>query len=96
MTTAPAEPSWPERGLQAEISQRGQPAPVQVGRRWVVERTNAWLNDFGRIRRCTERRRPCIEAYLALATAIVTLRALLRAAWYRYRWGTRPRSPRIR
>ena len=44
----------------------------------------------------TERRQPCVQAYLALATAIVTLRALLRAAWYRYRWDTRPRSPRIR
>ena len=85
-----------DRGLGAQISRRGQPAPVQVGQRWVVERTNAWLNDFGRIRRCTERRRPCIEAYLALAIAIVTVRALLRAAWYRYRWDTRPRSPRIR
>jgi transposase len=84
------------RGLGARIARRGHPAPVQVGQRWVIERTNAWLNDFGRIRRCTERRRSCIEAYLALATAIVTIRALLRAAWYRYRWDTRPRSPRIR
>ena len=38
----------------------------------------------------------CLDAYLALATAIVMIRALLRAAWYRYRWNTRPRSPRIR
>jgi len=84
------------RGLAWTISRRGTPAPVQVGKRWVVERTNSWLNDFGRLRRCTERRRRCIEAYLALAAAIVTVRALLRAAWYRYRWNTRPRSPRIR
>jgi transposase len=89
-----AEPA--ERGLGATISRRGTPAPVQVGKRWVVERTNSWLNDFGRIRRCTERRRTCVEAYLALTAAIVVLRALLRAAWYRYRWDTRPRSPRIR
>lgn len=85
-----------ERGLQARISQRGQRAPVQVGKRWVVERTHSWLNTFGRLRRCTERRQACVQAYLALATAIVTLRALLRAAWYRYRWDHRPRSPRIR
>jgi hypothetical protein len=63
---------------------------------WVVERTNSWLNDFGKLRRCTERRRSCVDAYLALAAAIVTLRALRRAAWYQYRWDTRPRSPRIR
>ena len=92
----PCRAELAERGLQATISQRGKPAPVQVGKRWVIERTNAWLNDFGRLRRCTERRTPCVQAYLALATAIVTLRALLRAAWFRYRWDTRPRSPRIR
>jgi transposase len=92
----PCRAELANRGLGSQISQRGKPAPVQVGKRWVVERTNAWLNDYGRLRRCTERRRRCVEAYLALAAAIVTLRALLRAAWYRYRWDTRPRSPRIR
>jgi hypothetical protein len=81
--------------LPGEIAHRGEAAPIQVGRRRVVERTNSWLNDFGKLRRCTERRRDCIDAYLALAAAIVTIRALLRAAWYGYRWNTRPRSPRI-
>lgn len=85
-----------ERGLRGQIAHRGQPAPIQVGRRWVVERTNSWLNDFGRLRRCTERRRDCVDAYFALAIAIVVLRALRRAAWSLYRWNTRPRSPRIR
>jgi transposase len=85
-----------EHGMVGEIAHRGEPAPIQVGRRWVVERANSWLNDFGKLRRCTERRRACVDAYLNLAAAIVTLRALLRAAWYLYRWDTRPRSPRIR
>jgi len=92
----PCRDALAERGLRGEIAHRGDPAPIQVGRRWVVERTNSWLNDYGKLRRCTERRRDCVDAYLALATAIVTLRALLRAAWHRYRWDTRPRSPRIR
>jgi transposase len=92
----PCRQALEERGLRGEIAHRGEPAPIQVGRRWVVERTNSWLNDFGKLLRCTERRRDCIDAYLALAAAIVTIRALLRAAWYRYRWNTRPRSPRIR
>jgi transposase len=92
----PCRAALDERGLLGEIAHRGTPAPIQVGRRWVVERTNSWLNAFGRLRRCTERRRDCVDAYLALAAAIVTIRALLRAAWYRYRWDTRPRSPRIR
>jgi transposase len=85
-----------ERGFTGEIAHRGEPAPIQVGRRWVVERTNSWLNDFGKLRRCTERRRECVDAYLDLAAAIVTLRALLRACWYTYRWDARPRSPRLR
>ena len=85
-----------ERGLRGEIARRGEPAPIQVGKRWVVERANSWLNDFGKLRRCTERRRSCVDAYLALAAAIVIIRALRRAAWYRYRWDDRPRSSRIR
>ena len=92
----PCREALEERGLHGEIAHRGEPAPIQAGRRWVVERTNSWLNDFGKLLRCTERRRDCIDAYLALAAAIVTIRALLRAAWYRYRWNTRPRSPRVR
>ena len=92
----PCREALDERGLVGEIAHRGTPAPIQVGKRWVVERTNSWLNDFGRLRRCTERRRECVDAYLCLAIAIVTIRALCRAAWYRYRWNTRPRSPRIR
>jgi len=92
----PCRAELAERGLHGRISQRGKPAPVQVGKRWVVERTNSWLNDYGRLRRCTERRRSCVAAYLALAAAIVTLRVLLRVAWYRFRWDHRPQSPRIR
>jgi transposase len=92
----PCRDALDQRGMVGEIAHRGEPAPIQVGRRWVVERANSWRGDFGKLRRCTERRRDCLDAYLALATAIVTLRALLRAAWYLYRWDTRPRSPRIR
>ena len=92
----PCREALDERGLLGQIAHRGEPAPIQVGQRWVVERTNSWLNDFGRLRRCTERRQVCVDAYLALAAAIVTVRALCRAAWRLYRWDTRPRSPRIR
>jgi hypothetical protein len=92
----PCREALHERGLLGQIAHRGEPAPIQVGQRWVVERTNSWLNDFGRLRRCTERCRACVDAYLALAAAIVTVRALCRAAWLLYRWDTRPRSRRIR
>lgn len=92
----PCREALDERGLRGQIASRGEPASIQVGRRWVVERTNSWLNDFGKLRRCTERRQACVDAYLALAAAIVTVRALCWAAWLLYRWDTRPRSRRIR
>jgi hypothetical protein len=63
----PCREALEQRGLLGEIAHRGTPAPIHVGKRWVVERTNSWLNDFGRLRRCTERRNDCLDAYLALA-----------------------------
>ena len=92
----PCREDLDQRGLHGQIAHRGEPAPIQVGRRWVVERTNSWFNDFGKLRRCTERRQQCVDAYLDLAAAIITIRALLRAAWLLYRWDSRPRSRRIR
>jgi hypothetical protein len=92
----PCREALERRGLLGEIAHRGTPALIHVGTRWVVERTNSWLNDFGTLRRCTERCKDRLDAYLTLATAIVTIRTLLRAASYLYRWDTRPRSPLIR
>lgn len=91
---APCRQQLAERGLDSSISMRG--TPIQIGRRWVVEATNAWMNDFGGLRRCTERTELAVQAYLHLAMAIVTLRALLRQAWTRYRWDGRSRTRRIR
>lgn len=54
------------------------------------------MNNFGRLRRNTERRRACVELYLALTAAIITVRSLIRRAWYTQRRDTRPASPRIR
>jgi IS5 family transposase len=45
-----------ERGMAGQIATRGVPAPVQAGRRWPVERTHAWGNQYGKLRWCTERR----------------------------------------
>ncbi|MFE3907417.1 IS5 family transposase [Streptomyces sp. NPDC059153] len=84
------------RGIDARIAARGAKTPIQTGGRWVVERTNSWMNNFGKLRRCTERRRAAIEFFLALAAAIVTVRCLIRRSWPLYRWNTRPGSPRMR
>jgi hypothetical protein len=84
------------RGITGQIAKRGAKTPIQAGGRWVVERTNSWMNNFGKLRRCTERRKAPIEFFIALASAIITVRCLIRRAWFLYRWDTRPRSPRIR
>lgn len=65
--------------------------PLQAGKRWVVERTNSWHNrGFRKLHICTERRTRVIEAFIALANAIIISRRLLAEAWTRYRWNGRP------
>ncbi|SCF60178.1 hypothetical protein GA0115256_104710 [Streptomyces sp. DconLS] len=92
----PVHTALAEREIRPRISKRGTKTPIQTDGRWVVERTNSWMNNFGKLRRSTERRRACTEFFLALATAVITVRSLIRRAWYTHRWDTRPRSPRIR
>jgi len=83
-------------GLQGQIAVKGMPAPVQAGKRWVVERTHAWMNGFGKLRRCTERRAVVARFYLYQAAAVVTTRCLIDAARTRYRWPMRPTTRRLK
>jgi transposase len=80
-----------DRGMVGQIATRGRPAPVQAGRRWVIERTHAWGNQYGKLRWCTERRRVIVEFWLALASAVIVCGRLIRRAWTHYRWDGRPR-----
>lgn len=41
-----------ELGFEGEIARKGVPAPVQAGTRWLAERTHAWMNGYGKLRRC--------------------------------------------
>ena len=82
-------------GITGLIAQKGIPAPMQVGRRWVVERTHSWMNGFGKLRRCTERTGIVVDFYLFLAAAFVTTRRLINEARTRYRWPTRPTTRRL-
>ena len=76
-------------GCDWVISTKGE--PLQAGARWVVERTNSWHNrGFKKLLICTERRTIVIEAFIALANAIMITRRLIGEAWTRYRWETRP------
>jgi hypothetical protein len=62
-----------ERGMVGQIATRGLPAPIQVGRWWVMERTHAWGNQYGKLRRGTERRGLVVAFWLALASAVISM-----------------------
>lgn len=83
------------RDLLDELACRGVTSqkgfPLQAGRRWVVERTSSWHNrGFRKLAICTERRARVIEAFIALANAVIITRRLLAEAWMTHRWDTRP------
>jgi transposase len=83
-------------GFDGAIARKGVPAPVQAGARWVVERTHQWMNGFGKLRRCTEKRQSVVDFYLFLAAALVVLRQLIQRARHRYRWPSRPTTRRLK
>jgi transposase len=95
-TGAPTAALLAELGLTGVIARQGVPAPVQAGPRWGVERTHAWMNGYGKLRRCTERCRQVVDFYLFLAAAVVVLRQLLQRARLRYRWPARPTTRRLK
>lgn len=78
-----------ELGCHGVISQKG--FPLQAGKRWVIERTNSWHNrGFKKLAICTERCARVIEAFIALANAVIITRRLLAEAWLTHRWDNRP------
>lgn len=82
-----------EFGCHGRISVKG--FPLQAGARWVVERTNSWHNrGFRRLAICTEKRKRVVDAFIALANAVIVTRRLLRQAWTTHRWdGRTTRKP---
>jgi len=85
-----------ELGITGEIAAKGAPAPLQVGKRWVVERTQSWMNGYGKLRRCTERNGRVVDFYLFLAAAFVVTQCLIDRARNRYRWPNRPTTRRLK
>jgi hypothetical protein len=79
-----------DRGLAAAIAPKGKPAPLTAGQRWVVERTNAWTNAHKKLVWCTERRAAVVAFWMAFSMVIIIMGRLVREAWSRYRWETRP------
>jgi|SRR5215207_8333618 len=79
------------RGLIGAISEKGNPAPLRAGMRWIVERTNSWHNNtHKKLVWCTERRGRVIDIWVAFSNVIIVVRRLIRKAWTRYRWESRP------
>jgi hypothetical protein len=59
----PAALTRAERGTCLVASPpAGTPVLFQVGQRWVVERTNPWANNFGKLCCCIKRRGRAVEA----------------------------------
>ncbi len=83
-------------GYQAEIATKGAPAPIQVGKRWPVERTHSWTNGYGKLRRLTDTRKIIAEFSLNLAAALTVIRRMINRARTHYRWPTRPTTRRLR
>ena len=68
-----------ERGIQPRIARRGVESGERLGRRrWVVERTLAWLARFRRLTVRCERRADIHLALTTLACALVCLRQVRR------------------
>ncbi|WP_443031765.1 IS5 family transposase [Streptomyces sp. 3211] len=66
-------------GIKPVIARRGVPHGSGLGaHRWVVERTIAWLHGFRRLRIRWERRDDIHEAFLGLATCLITHRHVQR------------------
>ena len=78
------------RRLVGMISEKGGPAPLQATKRWVVERTNSWSNAHKKLVWCTEREGRVIDFWIAFSNAIIIVGRLIREAWSRYRWESRP------
>jgi hypothetical protein len=64
---------------------KGQPAPIQAGHPWPVERLHAWMNSFGKLCRCTDKRKVVVEFYLHLGAAFTVIRRLINRARSLYR-----------
>jgi IS5 family transposase len=78
------------RGLIGVISEKGKPAPLKAGMRWVVERTNSWHNTHKKLAWCTEGRGRVIDFWVTFSNVVILVRRLIRKAWSLYRWESRP------
>jgi hypothetical protein len=72
------------RAFTGVIAHKGEAAPLQVGGRWPVERTNAWHNHYRKLLICTERRKRVVDFWISFANALIMTGRLIREAWIRH------------
>jgi hypothetical protein len=72
------------------ISEKGKLAPLRATNRWVIERTNSWSNAHKKLVWCTERKGRVIDFWIAFSNVVIIVGRLIREAWSRYRWESRP------
>ncbi len=94
--TAPSRTLLDAFGFTGAIARTGVPAPIQVGMRWVVERTPAWMTGDGKLRRCSERTGAVVNFSRVPAAPFVVTRPLIQRARRHSRWPTRPTARRLR
>lgn len=68
------EPIVPRRRNNPNASHQDGRKLRRYSRRWIIERTNAWLHNFRRISTRHERSAVIYEGLLHMACAIITLR----------------------
>lgn len=79
-----------ELGCGWWITPKGVFLPIIHTRRWVVERTNSrHTRGFKSLAIVTDRRAVVQAAWVALASAVIVIRRLIRKVWTAYRWDTR-------
>jgi len=79
-----------QRDLIGVISEKGKPSPLGATNRCVVERTNSWQNAHKKLVWCTEREGRVIDFWMAFSNVIIIVGRLIRKAWTRYHWESRP------
>ena len=68
-----------ERGIVPRIARRGIESSERLGRfRWVVERTQAWLSQYRRLKIRYEQRDDIHQVFLSLGCALICLKQLHR------------------
>ena len=86
--TSKATPSDAHSHIQVVPCSWQQGGPIILAN---DKRTNSWHNrGFAKLLICTERRTRVIEAFIALANAVIVIRRLICTAWTTHRWDTRP------